>query len=235
MICFLQTYQGSFIPWVILIFVAISLLSNIVKKLSQSGPKPPTGPPGTLPPRRRFMDLIEQVRRMAEDGEEKPPAPTRPEKPPAFFSQPRQGPQQQPRVRTPVVPRLKPVGQVRRPPGREPTKRLVIGEDEIRIRAEREKAEQRTRELRERGRREREQRRKPGERVRISGKKKTDLGAELRKRYEKPVEVIPTAPAPKAVDFSSLFESRETLRDAIVLREILGLPRAMRRHTSRQR
>ena len=234
MICFLQTYYSNFIPWVILVFIAISVLSNIVKRLSQGGQNPPTGPPGSTPARKSFIDLIEDVRRMAEGGQEKPPTPPERERPPADFTQPPERPRQHPTVRTPVVPKLQPVGQVRQQV-RRPTKRLVADQGEMRVMAERQNAEQRARELRERARIEREERRKQPERARVSGKKKAELGAEFRKRYEKPVEVIPTAPAPRAIDFSRLFQSRKTLRDAIVLREILGLPRAMRRHTSRQR
>jgi hypothetical protein len=241
MIYFLQTYRSDFIPWVILVFIAISVLSNIVKKLSQSGQKPPTGPPGSKPVRKSFVDLIEEVRRMAEEGQQKPPGLPKGEKTPTAFTQPRKGPQPRPTVRTPVVPRLKPIGQIRQPSTRKPVTRLVADQKEIRAKAEREKVEQRARELRERARVEREEKRKQAERARVSAregatrpKQPTDFDA-LKRRYATRGKTITAAAAPKAVDFSRLFQSRKTLRDAIVLREILGPPRSMRRYTSRQR
>jgi hypothetical protein len=237
-----QVHRANFVLWAVLVFVAVNVIANIVKKLSQSSqpPKPGTRP-GATPGRKSFAELIDEVRRMAEGESGKPQPPKTPQPPPAVFTQPRQTPRPPGTVRTPAVPKLKPVGQVRQPAYRGPairqprervtTKRVVMSDAEIRARRAKEEAERKATELRSRARMERAQVRRTPEKLSAADKTIKEMDR-LKRRYERPAAAVSPAAA-HITDYSKLFGSPEALRNAIVLREILGPPRALRKFSSR--
>ena len=229
----MYSYQANPVHWFILVFIAISVISSIVKKLTESGQNPPSGSPGARPARKSFTDLIEEVRKMANEGHAKPPSPPKPPKPTTVFTQQQRGSQPEPTVLVPIVPKLKTIGQVRQLKA-DTVKRFVVDEEDERARAEREKAKRIVRERKEQFRREQEKKRQEAERFGVLKTEKLRLESKLRKRYEKPVPVPSAAIVPGKIDYSRILKSREALRNAIVLREIFGPPRSMRRYRSRQ-
>jgi hypothetical protein len=238
----MQIHRADFVPWVVLVIIAVSVISNIVKKLSQSGQPPKPGArPGATPGRKSFAELIDEVRRMADGEAGRPQPPKAPQPPGAVFTQPRQTPRPPGAVRTPAAPKLKPVAQVRQPAYRGPaipksrervtTKRIVMSEAEIRDERVKEEAERKTAELRSRPGMERKQVRRPVERLSAADKTIKEMDR-LKRRYDRSTAAV-SAAAAHITDYSKLFGSPEALRNAIVLREILGPPRALRRFSSR--
>ena len=236
----LQSDSDTWGNVVVFIIIGIAIFVNVIRKAIQNAQKG-QGEQGQAPkPRSRFLDLIEEVKRMAEEGGE-----------PGHFT-PRQPPppettekiNQKPVIIPPNVPRLKPIGGEKitkpsyQPQRQKPVTvqrpvsiRFIPQEDELPDEEEVIFASnvRKQFEAREKALRKREEALKVAE-ERLS---KLEAGIEKRKaktatsKKETAKELILSD---KVTYYSAIIESPESLKNAIVLREILGPPRAIRKY-----
>ena len=232
-------------PWgiiVILIIVGISFLANIIKKVMQNTQNYQDGQGQPPKPRSRFLDLIEEVRKMAEQGGE--PKPGAPGQQPPFVKIERTI--QKKSIISPVVPKLKPVGDVKisSPAPQSPTFEIIkpyspqkpaiasiwADENEMFDDEEMISADEARRYIAEK---ERALKRRE-DKLRKAEEKLSQIESSVEKRQVSHETGGKGSAKEYAIfeerrDYSSVFRSLESLKDAIVLREILGPPKALRR------
>ena len=235
----MQEDSDTWVTIVIFIIVGISFLVNVIKKAIQGSQGNQNEQGQTPKPRSRFLDLIEEVRRMAEEGgESKPKMPG--QQPP--FIKIEKIIQKQTMV-SPTVPKLKPVGgekaatsspqpQVIKPytPQQTVAARYTSQEEYLEDEEELISAVEAKRqfEARENALKMRE------EALRIAEERLSRVETNIEEQqssYEvaRKEAVKPPPVSKEGKDYSGIFKSPESLKDAIVLREILGPPKALQR------
>ncbi len=222
--------RDNFVPIWIIIFIII-IIGNLIKKaleLSKKGPSPPTHKPRDFTetqkptaqkPKMTISDFLENIRQMAE-GE----PPKKPTRTPPFFEEKPSVPQPPPPP--PPPPKIQPLQKPEPIPGEEIVERVVADRD-VRDRLEKQKLEELEKKFEAKF-----EPLKPEERLKIKEfepriARKKRLG-EIRvdEYYRKKAEGVSS--------IGALIEERlrtepTAIREGIVLAEILGPPKALRR------
>lgn len=244
-IYFLQNDSDTWGNVVVFIIVGIAIFVNVIRKAIQNAQKGQDRQSQAPKPRSRFLDLIEEVKRMAEEGGEPKQFTPRQPPPPGTTEQINQ----RPVIMPPNVPRLKPIGGEKitttpyQPQMQKPVQvqknisiRVISQEDELPDEEEMMFASnvRKQFEAREKALRKRE------EALKMAEERLSQLEARKEKRRTKHATsgketVKQSVLLDETVDYTAIFESPESLKEAIVIREILGPPRAMRRYKARIR
>jgi hypothetical protein len=241
-IYFMAGDSDAWVTVVVFVIIGISALVNLIKKAMQNVQKQ-DGKGEPVKPRNRFLDLIDEVRRMAEqEGGGKSQMPG--QQPPIIRIETMR---QKQTFISPKVPQLKPIGEVKKPTmppqpqfetavkpyySEETVLQRVIPDEEDEMMDEETEAMEefeRTIKSRENALKTRE------EALRKAEKRLSELQSSIENRSISP-ETREKEEAGRPAEFQALkdylgvFESPELLKEAIVLREILGQPRAITRH-----